>query len=114
VRSRDWSSLEKELTDTSLLVNTTTLGMHGQPQLTLDLAPLGRHAIVADIVYAPIMTPLLEAAAARGLVIADGLGMLLHQAVRGFALWFGKTPEVTGDLRALVAADLDAAQSRGQ
>jgi shikimate dehydrogenase len=114
VRSVGWSSLEKELTDTSLLVNTTTLGMHGQPPLSLDLAPLRRHAIVADIVYAPIMTPLLEAAAARGLVIADGLGMLLHQAVRGFALWFGKTPEVTGELLALVAADLDAAQSRGE
>jgi shikimate dehydrogenase len=114
VRGLDWSRLETELTDTALLVNTTTLGMHGQPPLSLDLAPLRRHAIVADIVYVPTMTPLLTAAATRGLATADGLGMLLHQAVRGFSLWFGKTPEVTGELRALIAADLDAAQSRGQ
>ena len=69
---------------------------------------LGRHAIVADIVYVPVVTPLLAAAKARGLATADGLGMLLHQAVRGFSLWFGKMPEVTGELRALVEADLDA------
>ena len=114
VRGLDWSSLATELKDATLLVNTTTLGMHGQPPLSLDLAPLSRHAIVADIVYVPVMTPLLAAAAARGLATADGLGMLLHQAVRGFSLWFGKTPEVTGELRALVAGDLDAAHSRVQ
>jgi shikimate dehydrogenase len=60
----------------------------------------------------PVATPLLAAAAARGLVTADGLGMLLHQAVRGFALWFGKTPEITSELRALIKADIEAAQSR--
>jgi shikimate dehydrogenase len=114
VHGLDWSSLQTELTDIALLVNTTTLGMHGQPPLILDLAPLGSHAIVADIVYVPITTPLLAAAAARGLVIADGLGMLLHQAVRGFALWFGKTPEVTDELRTLIAADLDAGHARIQ
>jgi shikimate dehydrogenase len=106
VQVADWARLEAELADTALLVNTTTLGMHGQPALALDLAGLQSHAIVADIVYAPVVTPLLAAARARGLVTADGLGMLLHQAVRGFALWFGKTPVVTGELRALVEADL--------
>jgi shikimate dehydrogenase len=112
VHGADWANLERELADTALLVNTTTLGMHGQPALTLDLAPLGRHAIVADIVYVPVVTPLLATATARGLITADGLGMLLHQAVRGFALWFGKTPEVTAELRALIEADIDAARSR--
>jgi shikimate dehydrogenase len=112
VHGADWSNLKAELADAALLVNTTTLGMHGQPPLTLDVAHLDRHAIVADIVYVPVLTPLLAAAAARGLVTADGLGMLLHQAVRGFALWFGKTPEITSELRALIEADIEAAQSR--
>jgi shikimate dehydrogenase len=106
VQVADWARLEAELADAAVVVNTTTLGMHGQPALALDLARLQSHAIVADIVYVPVVTPLLAAAKARGLVTADGLGMLLHQAVRGFALWFGKTPEVTGELRALVEADL--------
>jgi shikimate dehydrogenase len=106
VRVADWARLEAELADAAVLVNTTTLGMHGQPALALDLERLPGHAIVADIVYVPVVTPLLGAAKARGLATADGLGMLLHQAVRGFALWFGKTPEVTGELRALVEADL--------
>jgi shikimate dehydrogenase len=109
VQVADWTRLEAELADTALLVNTTTLGMHGQPALALDLARLGRHATVADIVYVPVATPLLAAAKARGLATADGLGMLLHQAVRGFSLWFGKIPEVTGELRALVEADLKTA-----
>jgi shikimate dehydrogenase len=102
----DWARLEAELGDAALVVNTTTLGMHGQPALALDLARLRSHAVVADIVYVPVVTPLLAAAKARGLITADGLGMLLHQAVRGFVLWFGKTPEVTGALRTLVEADL--------
>ena len=66
-----------------------------------------RHsAVVADLVYVPLDTPLLTASRARGLKTADGLGMLLHQAVRGFELWFGRRPEVTAELRALVEADL--------
>ncbi len=104
----EWTRLEAELAKAALLVNTTTLGMHGQPALTVDLTRLPGHAIVADIVYVPVVTPLLAAAKARGLMTADGLGMLLYQAVRGFALWFGRTPEVSGELRALVAADLGA------
>ena len=62
--------------------------------------------MVADLVYVPLETALLRAAKARGLKTADGLGMLLHQAVRGFELWFGKRPQVTPELRALVEADL--------
>jgi shikimate dehydrogenase len=89
------------------LVNTTTLGMHGQPELAADLSRLPGHAVVADLVYVPLLTSLLETAKARGLRTADGLGMLLHQAVGGFTLWFGKKPEVTPQLRALLEADLN-------
>jgi len=89
-----------------LLVNTTSLGMHGQPPLELDLGPLPPQSIVADLVYVPLETQLLSAARSRGLRTADGLGMLLHQAVRGFELWFGQRPQVTAELRALVEADL--------
>ena len=101
-----WAALPHLLTRTGLLVNTTSLGMTGQPPLAIDLEPLPRHAVVADLVYAPLETPLLAAARARGLATADGLGMLLHQAVRGFQLWFGVRPEVTPQLRALVETDL--------
>ena len=103
-----WDQLDAALSNAALLVNTTTLGMQGQPALAIDLARLPGQAIVADLVYAPVHTPLLAAANARNLRTADGLGMLLHQAVRGFALWFGKTPAVTPELRALVEADLGA------
>jgi shikimate dehydrogenase len=87
-------------------VNTTSLGMKGQPPLDVDIAALSSSATVADLVYVPLETPLLTAAKARGLKTADGLGMLLHQAVRGFELWFGNRPAVTPELRALVEADL--------
>jgi shikimate dehydrogenase len=89
-----------------LLVNTTSAGMEGQGGLALDLEPLPAHAIVDDIVYVPAVTTLLGAARARGLRTVGGLGMLLHQAAPGFARWFGVTPEVTPELRALVAADI--------
>jgi shikimate dehydrogenase len=100
------SALPHLLARSGLVVNTTSLGMTGQPPLVIDLDPLPRHAVVADLVYAPLDTPLLTAARNRGLATADGLGMLLHQAVRGFQLWFGVRPEVTEELRALVEADL--------
>ena len=96
------------LAGTDLLVNTTTLGMKGQGSLDLDLTGLPDNAIVADIVYVPAVTPLLAAAAARGLRTVGGLGMLLHQAVPGFELWFGKRPVVDGALRAIVEADIGA------
>ncbi len=101
-----WDAIEGLLPGAGLLVNTTSLGMHGQPALNLDLGLLPSHAVVADLVYVPLETPLLAAARARGLQTADGLGMLLHQAVRGFELWFGQRPQVTSELRALVEADL--------
>jgi shikimate dehydrogenase len=101
-----WEQAAELLPRAGLLVNTTSLGMHGQPALELDVGKLPSNAVVADLVYVPLETPLLAAARARGLKTADGLGMLLHQAVRGFELWFGKRPQVTAELRALVEADL--------
>lgn len=101
-----WDAIGDVLPRAALLVNTTSLGMKGQPSLDLDIGLLPSHAAVADLVYVPLQTPLLAAAQARGLKTADGLGMLLHQAVRGFELWFGRRPQVTPELRALVEADL--------
>jgi shikimate dehydrogenase len=101
-----WDAIGDFLPRAGLLVNTTSLGMHGQPALELDTGLLPQNAVVADLVYVPLQTPLLAAAQGRGLKTADGLGMLLHQAVRGFELWFGRRPEVTPELRALVEADL--------
>ena len=87
-------------------MNTTSLGMAGEPPLEIDLTPAPKRAVVTDIVYVPLETPLLAQARARGLRTVDGLGMLLHQAVPGFARWFGWTPKVTPELRALIEADL--------
>ncbi|WP_369721052.1 shikimate dehydrogenase [Bradyrhizobium sp. LLZ17] len=101
-----WDGINDVLPRAKLLVNTTSLGMHGQPPLEVDVARLPQAAVVTDLVYVPLVTPLLAAARARGLKTADGLGMLLHQAVRGFELWFGQRPEVTAELRALLEADL--------
>jgi shikimate dehydrogenase len=106
VQPAHWAALPHLFSRTGLLVNTTSLGMAGQPPLAIDLDPLPRHAVVADLVYAPLETPLLAAARARNLAVADGLGMLLYQAVRGFQMWFGVRPEVTPQLRALVETDL--------
>jgi shikimate dehydrogenase len=101
-----WEELNAALADAALLVNTTTLGTQGQPELPVDIARLPDDAVVADLVYVPVRTPLIVAAKARALHTADGLGMLLHQAVCGFALWFGTTPEVTLELRSLIEADI--------
>ncbi|MEW6641688.1 MAG: shikimate dehydrogenase [Pseudomonadota bacterium] len=106
VEAVEWSAIGGLMGRVGLLVNTTSLGMTHQPPLAVDIAPLRQDAVVADLVYAPLVTPLLAAATARGLRTADGLGMLLHQAVRGFSLWFGQMPQVTAELRALVEADL--------
>jgi shikimate dehydrogenase len=92
----------------ALLVNSTSLGMAGQPPLLIDLAPLPPRAVVADAVYVPLETPLLAAARARGLRAVDGLGMLLHQGRPGFREWFGVMPAVDAGLRAFVAADIPA------
>jgi shikimate dehydrogenase len=101
-----WDAIEDVLPRAGLLVNTTSLGMKGQPALEIDIGLLPSDAAVADLVYVPLQTPLLAAARARRLKTADGLGMLLYQAVRGFELWFGQRPEVTPELRALVEDDL--------
>ena len=106
VRVSAWDTIGEQLARASLLVNTTSLGMHGQPALDIDVGRLPPQAVVTDLVYAPLETPLLIAAKAKGLKTADGLGMLLHQAVRGFELWFGQRPQVTAELRRLVEADL--------
>jgi shikimate dehydrogenase len=101
-----WEELGGLLSGAGLVVNTTSLGMTGKPPLTINLNRLPPSAVVADVVYAPLETALLSAARARGLRTVDGLGMLLHQAVRGFDLWFGVRPEVTPELRSLVEIDL--------
>lgn len=104
----DWDDRHKALAACGLLVNATSLGLKGKPPLDLDLELLPADAIVADIVYSPLETPLLAAAKARGNRTVDGLGMLLHQAVPGFERWFGVRPDVTPELRAHVAATLEA------
>jgi len=100
----DWEQRSGALDGAALLVNSTTLGMAGQPPLKISLHRLPRPAVVYDIVYVPLETPLLAAARARGNISVDGLGMLLHQALPGFAAWFGVTPEVTPELREFVLA----------
>ena len=105
----DFGDLPDAMASAQLLVNTTSLGMRGQPPLTLDLTPLPPHAIVSDIVYVPLETSLVKAAKTRGLRAVSGIGMLLHQAVPGFERWFGKKPRVTAELRGLVEADILAA-----
>lgn len=108
VRAFAWDQAEVALEGADLLVNTTSLGMKGQPPLDLDLSRLPKSALVTDIVYVPLETPLLAAARRLGLATVDGLGMLLHQAVPGFERWFGARPAVTPQLRALVLADIEA------
>ena len=106
LRVLPWINRAGALQDTVLVVNSTLQGMAGQPPLDLDLASLPDHGIVYDIVYTPLKTPLLKAAAARGHRVVDGLGMLLHQARPGFKAWFGVEPEVTEELRDFVARGL--------
>jgi shikimate dehydrogenase len=94
-----WDNLAGLLPGADLLVNTTSLGMHNKEPLTIDLTPLPIHALVTDIVYVPLTTPLLQQAHSRGNPTVDGLGMLIHQAIPGFTAWFGHTPEATPALR---------------
>jgi len=106
VRGVPWDSRHQALAGASLLVNATSLGMEDQPALDLPLDNLPREAVVNDIVYVPLETPLLAAARARGNRCVDGLGMLLHQARPGFEAWFGVQAEVTEGLRQAVLATL--------
>lgn len=103
---RPWPDWPAALADGAMLVNTTSLGMQGQPALEIDLARLPPAALVHDIVYTPLRTALLDAAAEAGHPTVGGLGMLLHQARPGFAAWFGTEPAVTDELRDHVMADL--------
>lgn len=103
LRPAPWSQRNAILGEATLLVNTTSLGMVGQPALDLDLSLLPESAVVNDLVYSPLITALLSAARARGNIIVDGLGMLLHQARPGFKAWFGTEPTVTAELRDFVA-----------
>lgn len=102
----DWDRREEALEGAALVINTTTLGMTGQPPLDIRLDALPLHATVYDIVYAPLETGLLSAARAKGIKAVDGLGMLLHQARPGFEAWFGVRPEVDDGLRDFVLQDL--------
>lgn len=95
-----WPEIEELSQDTHLLVNTSSVGMSGDDTDNLpNLNALPDNALVTDIVYTPLVTPILKNANMRGLRTVDGLGMLLHQAVPGFEKWFGVTPEVTKELR---------------
>jgi shikimate dehydrogenase len=109
VEAHSWTSLPVVLKRADILINATSLGMKGQPPLEIDLSSLPQAAVVADLVYVPLETALIRVARAAGNPVVPGLGMLLHQAVRGFELWFGSRPEVTVELQALVAADIEAA-----
>jgi shikimate dehydrogenase len=105
----DESALQQSLAGAALLVNTTSLGMGGQPALSIDIAPLPLEATVSDIVYVPLETELIKAAKMQGLRAVPGIPMLLHQAVPGFEHWFGVRPAVTTELRSLIEADIGAA-----
>ena len=106
VHPATWDDVPRLLKGAKLLINASSLGMKGQPELKIDLSPMAKDAVVADIVYVPLKTKLLEAAQQRSFKTSDGLDMLLYQAVRGFTLWFGKKPEVTKELRDMLAADV--------
>ena len=107
VTAHGTAALKELASDAGLLVNMTSLGMNDGGALPADPAWLPAEAVVHDVVYVPLVTPLLAAARDRGLKTVDGLGMLLHQAVPGFERWFGVRPEVTPALRALIVADLE-------
>ena len=106
VKAMPWSSRHDALADVSLLVNTTSQGMHGNPPLELNLTQMPLHALVSDVIYVPLETPLLAAARERGNPTVNGLGMLLNQARPAFHAWFGVMPEITPELRRAIEATL--------
>jgi len=112
VKTYDWQARNTAAEGASVLVNTTTLGMSGMPEIDIDLADMPAGGVIADIVYSPLETELLSRARKIGLVTVDGLGMLLHQAVPGFERWFGVRPRVTPELRNLVVEDLRSLKGR--
>jgi shikimate dehydrogenase len=104
VKVFDWSERHAALDGAAMLVNTTNQGMYGQPALDIQLDALPNTALVSDLIYIPLETPLLAAARARGNVTTNGLGMLLNQAIPAFEAWFGVKPEITEELRQAVLA----------
>jgi shikimate dehydrogenase len=107
VKAHPMSVLAEVSHNAGLFVNTTSLGMDGEPAPAIDFSPLALNAVVTDIVYVPLKTPLLAQAEEQGFATVDGLGMLLHQAVPGFEKWFGKRPVVDDAVRDLIIADMD-------
>ncbi len=103
-RVYEWEERELALAGANVLINTTSLGMKGQPPLELALDNFATDGLVYDIVYAPLQTQLLQDAQARGCKTVTGIGMLLHQARPGFQAWFGTMPEITTELRDKVLA----------
>lgn len=110
VHAHGLEALAEVMTGAGLFVNTTSVGMEGkEAELDIDFANLASGAVVTDIIYVPLQTPILRRAAEQGFATVDGLGMLLHQAVPGFEKWFGRRPDVTDELRNLIIADMDKA-----
>jgi shikimate dehydrogenase len=107
VQAAPMEALAERLAGADLFVNTTSLGMDDSEAIAIDFTAMRPGALVTDIVYVPLITPILAQAREQGMRIADGLGMLLHQAVPGFEKWFGRRPEVTPELRALIVADME-------
>lgn len=106
VSAHPMEALPEVLAGADLFVNTTSLGMGGTSVPEIDFTAMTKGALVTDIVYMPLVTPLMAMAASQGFATADGLGMLLHQAVPGFAKWFGVTPECNDELRQMVIEDM--------
>ena len=106
VKVLPWSERHDALEGIALLVNTTSQGMHANPALDLDLRKLPAHALVSDVIYVPLETPLLQAARLRGNATVNGLGMLLNQARPAFNAWFGVMPDITPELRRSIEATL--------
>lgn len=102
IRVVDWVQAGNTLEDAALVVNTTSLGMTGKPELRIPLDGLQKQAVVTDIVYSPLKTRLLQVAEEVGCHTVDGLGMLIYQAVPGFERWFGQRPEVDEDVRKVI------------
>jgi shikimate dehydrogenase len=107
VVSHSFAALDEVAPEAAVVVNTTSLGMKGAGDIPLDMSRLNPAALVTDIVYVPLMTPFLKRAKDQGLPVADGLGMLLHQAAPGFEKWFGVRPQVSSELRELVISDME-------
>lgn len=108
IHGHGMEALDEVLQGAELFINTSAIGLKGEPFPDIKWQSLSPRAVVTDIVYVPLVTQMLQQAKAAGLCVVDGLGMLLHQAVPGFEKWFGPRPQVTAELRQLIVADLEA------